>query len=258
LHIALWNELKAGLAAEQLVVLATLVAGPHLGRQLLLRPTKPGSRLLEAVCGDLGDEELEDLVKTQAAKLLANFQNERRTFETTAGQAEVFLEVYPPRPRLIVVGAVHVAIPLVAFAKELGFRTIIVDPRTAFATPQRFPHADELHTDWPDEALRRLVLDENTFIALLSHDLKLDLAALEVALPSPARYIGALGSKKTHRKRVGALLEKGFEAAAIARIHNPIGLNLGGRRAEEIAVAIAAEIVAVNHGRDMSQGRDVS
>ena len=247
----IWKELQKALREERLVVLATCVAGPSTGLQLLLRPTAPGVRQCERVCGGLGDGALEAQVKERAADLFESFANERRTFETPEGEVEVFLEVHPPRPRLIIVGAVHVAIPLVTFAKELGFRTLVVDPRTAFATRERFPHADELHTDWPDEALQRLGIDENTFLALLSHDLKLDLPALEVALPSPARYIGALGSKKTHGKRVAALEEKGFDGETLARIRNPIGLNLGGRRAEEIAVAVIAEMVAVSHGRNV-------
>ncbi|MEO1085113.1 MAG: XdhC family protein, partial [Acidobacteriota bacterium] len=113
----------------------------------------------------------------------------------------------------------------------------------------RFAHADRVLHEWPDEALRSLGVDANTFVVLLSHDLKLDVPALEVALPS-ARYIGALGSKKTHQKRLDRLRDAGVDPALFDRMHNPIGLDLGGRRAEEMAVSILAEIVGVNHGRD--------
>lgn len=240
----IYGELKRCLDDEKLVALATVVAGPGLGRQLLLWPD---GRTL----GDLGSAALDREAASHAEEVFRTFANERRSYEVDGEIAEVFFEVHPPRPRLVIVGAVHVAIPLVTFAKALGFRTIVVDPRTAFATPERFPHVDELVTDWPDEALTRIGVHENTFLALLSHDLKLDLPALEVALARPARYVGALGSKKTHARRVTALRERGVSDHAIARIHNPIGLDLGGRKAEEIAVAVIAEMVAVSHGRDL-------
>ena len=179
----------------------------------------------------------------------ASFRSQRRTLPTGDVEVDVFFEIHPPRPKLVIVGAVHVAAALVTFARELGFKTIVVDPRTAFATPERFAHADELRTDWPDEALVKTGINENTYLALLSHDLKLDVPALKVALPSAARYIGALGSKKTHAKRLAALAEAGVVGAAVERIHNPIGLDLGGRRAEEIAMAILAEMIAVQHGK---------
>ena len=260
-----YELLKGCLEADRLAALATVVDGPGRGRQLLIAPAVGEAPAVRA--GDLGSGELERQVEATMAEALASFASRRASFASADGEVDVpaqgsgrdlppeagiwdiFVEVHPPRPKLIVVGAVHVAAALVGFAKTLGFRTVVVDPRTAFATPERFAHADELRTDWPDAALRALGIDQNTYLALLSHDLKLDLPALEVALDSPARYVGALGSKKTHGKRMAALEEKGFSAAAIARIHNPIGLDLGGRRAEEIAVAIVAEMIAVNHGK---------
>ena len=241
-----WHGLLDSIEREELVVLATVVAGDAVGRQVLLRPE---GGTFEAKAGALGEALDEDTLHELAHQALPAFASKRHALGTEDTPLELFVAIHPPRPRLIIVGAVHVAIPLVHFAQALGFRVEVVDPRTAFATPERFPHADGLHTDWPDEALRKLSLDENTFLALLSHDLKLDIPALEVALPSPARYIGALGSKKTHGKREKALEERGIDAESIARIHNPIGLNLGGRRAEEIALAVAAEMVAVSHGR---------
>jgi len=238
----IYDKLKEAIEDEQLVALATVVAGPGLGEQRLVWPD--GTSF-----GDVGPRELETHVEDLIVRLFKSFGCERQTFDVAGDEFEIFVEIHPPRPQLIVVGAVHVAIPLVGFAKALGLRTIVVDPRTAFATAERFPHVDELDTRWPDEALQAIGVNENTFLALLSHDLKLDVPALEVVLRRPVRYIGALGSKKTHAKRVAALEERGFDAAAVARIHNPIGLDLGGRRAEEIAVAIIAEMVAVSHGR---------
>ncbi len=240
-----YRELQGCLEADRLVALASVVAGPGRGSQLLVAPAT--ARLAAVRLGSLGSEELERAVDARIAELLQSFESRRETFETPGGEADVFVEIHPPRPRLIVVGAVHVAVALVTLARPLGFETVVVDPRTAFATPERFAHADRLLTDWPDEALSSVGLNENTYVALLSHDLKLDVPALEVALPSPARYVGALGSKKTHAKRLAALEEAGVPGAE--RIHNPIGLDLGGRRAEEIAVAILAEMIAVRYGK---------
>lgn len=238
----IYSALTSALAEERLVALATVVAGPGLGGQLLLWPD--GRRL-----GSLGDAAPADAVVSWGAERLADHRNERRTFGTGEAASEVFVEVHPPPPQLILVGAVHTAIPLITFANTLGYRTIVVDPRGAFATPERFAHADRLVREWPEEAFARLSLNESTAVALLSHDLKIDLPALRIVLRRPVRYIGALGSSRTHAKRAAALAEEGFSEAEIGRIHAPIGLDLGGRRPEEIAVSVIAEIVAVTHGR---------
>ena len=242
MRLDVYRQLRRALENEELVALASVVGGPgpFLGRQLLIWPDGKTE-------GDLA--ELAEPLKAQARELFADLRSERFGLAAAGDTLDVFLEVHAPRPKLVVVGAVHVAIPLIRFAAALGFRTYVVDPRTAFATPERFAHADELLTDWPDEALAKIGLNESTYLALLSHDLKLDVPALAAALSSRVRYIGALGSKKTHRKRLAALTEAGVPERLQARIHNPIGLDLGGRRAEEMAVAILAEIVAVSHGK---------
>ncbi len=162
---------------------------------------------------------------------------------------EVFVEAIEPPAELIVVGAVHVAIHLVHFARQLGLRTVVVDARSAFATAERFPHADELVVEWPADYLARTRLHDNTFCVFLTHDEKLDNPALRVALEANVRYVGALGSTRTHAKRVAALRETGLTDEQIDRVHAPVGLDLGGRRPEEIALAIAAELVAVRNGR---------
>ena len=236
------------LEAEAPVLLATVVDGAGQGHRMALSTAEDGS--LRAV-GSLGDGALDAEVRSAAAELLSEQRNAFKTFGERDDAPSVFLHALPPRKRLIIVGAVHVAIPLVHFANQLGFRTIVVDPRTAFATPERFPHADQIVTDWPDKALKALQLNEGSFVCLLSHDMKLDVPALQIALNRPVRYIGALGSKKTHQKRLAALAEVGISEDDAAVIHNPIGLNLGGRRAEDIAVAIIAEMVAVDHGRNV-------
>jgi xanthine dehydrogenase accessory factor len=162
-------------------------------------------------------------------------------------EIEVFFEVYRPAPRLIIVGAVHIADSLINFAKPLGFRTYLIDPRTAFATAERFPHVDEMHHQWPDEVLPEIGLNSETAVVVITHDPKLDDPALKIALPSRAFYVGALGSPKTHAKRVTRLLDEGLTQAQVDRLHAPIGLNIGGRTPAEIGLSIIAEIVATRN-----------
>ncbi len=156
---------------------------------------------------------------------------------------QYFVNVHLPPPKLIVVGGVHITIALVSLAKTLGFQTVVIDPRRAFGSEARFAHADELLSEWPDEALRALSLDRSTAVAVLTHDSKLDDPALRVALTSEAFYVGALGSSKTQAKRRERLFEAGLTEEQINRLHGPIGLDIGGQTPEEIALAIMAEIV---------------
>lgn len=241
----IYLPLRQALDDERLVALATIVAGSPLGGQLLLAEHQGATVDL---AGGLGTAELDATARRHASELFTPFASGRFRVEGASGEVDLFIETHPPRAKLLVIGAVHAAIALVSFARTLGMRTVVIDPRSAFATEERFAHADRLCTDWPDAALKQEGINSNTYLALLSHDLKLDIPALRVALASNPRYIGALGSKKTHARRVSALREAGLSPEAIARIHNPIGLNLGGRKAEEIAVAVLAEIVAVSHG----------
>jgi xanthine dehydrogenase accessory factor len=168
------------------------------------------------------------------------------TLETSDG--ELFINVFNPTVRLIIVGAVHVAQPLVPMARALGYDVVIVDPRSAFATDQRFGDV-EFARDWPDEALPKIGLDARTALIALTHDPKIDDPALIAALASDAFYVGALGSRKTHAKRVDRLLAAGVAPADIDRIHAPIGLDIGAQGAPEIAVSIIAEITAVQRGK---------
>jgi xanthine dehydrogenase accessory factor len=249
---AIYDELRRALQAEQLVALATVIVGPGTGAKLLLWPDGRS-------VGGLGTAELDARVREQAAGALEAQRSERLAVDLGGGQGvEVFIDVHPPAPKLIVIGAVHIAIALVSFAKILGFRTIVVDPRAAFATPERFGHADQLLLKWPDEAFAEIALNEASYVVSLSHDAKLDNPALQLALDSPARYVGAIGSRKTHQKRVHALRELGLSDQQIDRIHAPIGLNLGGRRAEEVALSILAEIVAVRQGVEPAHAGSLS
>jgi xanthine dehydrogenase accessory factor len=161
------------------------------------------------------------------------------TVETAAGR--YFLEVHLPPPRVVVTGAVHISQALVPMAKLLGYDVTIVDPRTAFATPERFPDV-KLLAEWPNDALPKVGLDSWTAFVALTHDPKIDDPALEAALASGCFYVGALGSRKTHGRRVESLKKRGVSEEAIARIHAPIGLDIGAASPPEIALAILAQI----------------
>lgn len=158
-------------------------------------------------------------------------------------QGRVFLTVHVPAPRLVITGAVHIAQGLAPMAKLLGYDVTIVDPRTAFATPERFPDVTVL-AQWPDQALPPLGIDRYTAFVALTHDPKIDDPALLHALSCECFYIGALGSKKTHARRVERLKAQGITDEQLARIHAPIGLSIGAVSPPEIAVAILAQITA--------------
>ena len=158
-----------------------------------------------------------------------------------AGRRE-FCRTYEPAVRLVIIGAVHVAQELVTLAERSGLDVVVVDPRRAWASAERFGAATLCH-DWPDEALRRLKPDRRTAVAVLCHDPKIDDPGLVAALDSEAFYIGALGSRRTHERRLARLAEQGWSAAQLARIHGPIGLDIGARGPVEIALAILAQIV---------------
>lgn len=164
-------------------------------------------------------------------------------------EASVFLEAFPLAPTVVIVGAAHVGVALARLAKGLGFRVIVADPRAALATRERFPEADRIILAWPDEALARVPVGGETAIVLLSHDPKLDRPALVSALRGGAGYIGAIGSRRTNEQRFAWLRTQGFDGADLARVNAPIGLDIGARTAEETALAILAEIVAVRRGR---------
>lgn len=161
--------------------------------------------------------------------------------ETPEGM--VFIEVFNPPLRLMVVGAVHIAQPLARMAALAGYAVTVIDPRSAFASTERFPGV-ELSTEWPDEAMARLKPDRRTAIVTLTHDPKVDDPALIAALKSEAFYLGALGSKKTHVARLQRLAAEGFKDADFARIHGPVGLDIGAVSPAEIAVSILAQITA--------------
>lgn len=169
---------------------------------------------------------------------------------------DVFFDVRRPRPRLVLVGAVHVAAGLCALAHRAGFEVVVIDPRERLNNRERFPLASELILGWPEDALPTLRIDADTAIAVLAHDEKFDDPSLVFALRSPAGYIGAIGSKKTARARLERLRSQGFGDADCARVHGPIGLDIGARTPEEIAVAVLAEIIAARNDRRAAHLRD--
>jgi xanthine dehydrogenase accessory factor len=179
---------------------------------------------------------------------------ERVEFKIAGDPGEVFLDVLLPAATLIMIGGVHISIALSHLAKSLGYRTVVIDPRKSFATLERFPEVDLMIQHWPEEGLEEVGIDANTAVAVLTHDPKIDDPALLTALRSPAFYVGALGSRTTHAKRVERLRKEGLKSAALDRLKAPIGLDLGGRTPEEIAVSILAEITATRHGKSLKQG----
>ncbi|HSS62602.1 MAG TPA: XdhC/CoxI family protein [Candidatus Limnocylindrales bacterium] len=168
--------------------------------------------------------------------------------EQARRDGDVFIEQLRRPAHLVIIGAIHIAIPLHRLAKLMGYRVTVVDARAKFATRERFPEADELIVAWPDEALSKLTIDASTYVVILTHDPKFDLPALRSALKNEPGYIGAIGSRKTNQNRFDALRKEGFTEEQLSRVHGPIGLDLGGRGAEETALGILAEITAVRFG----------
>jgi xanthine dehydrogenase accessory factor len=247
----LYQALKERLNQEKGTAIATIVQGEvNPGAKLLILPDK-------STRGSLDNPALEKLVIAEAERAI--WSGEARTHTYTLESAtgpqtfEVFIEGFPPPPLLIIIGAGHIAIPLTTFAKTLNYRVVVVDARAAFATRERFPHADEVIVEWPDTYLEKTDLNPSTSIAVLTHDAKFDEPSLKVVLSHEVGYVGAIGSRKTGSERNERLRKQGLSEEQIQRIHGPIGLNLGGTSPEEMALAIMAEIVAVRHGRDFSQ-----
>lgn len=193
--------------------------------------------------------------RLHAAALDAARAAERSGVVTLAGEVDAFVEVVRPMPTLMLVGGVHIAVALARLAAVLGYRCVVVDPRRTFGTSERFPGVDRLIVEWPEQAFAEAPLTHDTAVIVLTHDPKLDDPAIAAALRSDAFYIGALGSARTQEKRLRRLAAQGFPAGNLARIHGPVGLDLGGSTPEEIALAILAEVLAARSGRNESVRR---
>jgi xanthine dehydrogenase accessory factor len=220
----LLDRLRQARAARRAVALLTRLPD---GAQLLFADDAAAPALAEAALAAIADD---------AAR------------SVTVGDETWFIHPHNPPLRLIVVGAVHIAQALVPMALQLGFAVTVVDPRRAFATEERMGERVAISTDWPDEAMAALAPDARTAVVTLTHDPKLDDPALEVALRSPAFYVGSLGSRRTHAKRIARLTEAGLTEAELAKIHAPVGLDIGAVTAPEIAVSILAQIVSARRG----------
>jgi xanthine dehydrogenase accessory factor len=210
--------------------------------------------------GSLGDPELDAALVDAARACLA--KGVSRT--VVLGDAQLFIEAYPVRPRLVVVGAVEVARTLVRLAKELGYETVVIDGRSAFATEARFPDVDRLLVGWPDELADEIGLGRSDAVAVLTHDVKFDEPAIIEALARGCRYVGAVGSRQTQAARRARLLEAGVPQGSLDRLRGPIGLDLGGRLPAETALSIMSEVVAERRAgsgrpmRDLARERELA
>jgi xanthine dehydrogenase accessory factor len=201
-----------------------------------------------ASAGGLGDAGLDAAAREAAEELMWAERSERRPLG--ANSVDAFVDVVHPAPRLLIVGAIDLAGSLCRVARTLGWRPWVIDPRPAFATQRRFPEAEEVIVAWPQKAFAQLGIDRATAIAALTHDPKIDDAALEVALRSAASYVGAMGSRPAQARRRERLTELGLREEELDRLAAPIGLDLGALSPEETALSVMAEIVALRHGRD--------
>ena len=238
-----WGQVRDAIIDQQPTAVAVALSPPELiGRRLVL--SGDGTRT-----GSLGDD-LDDEVAAVARQLLLEGGTRRLRLPWQEGECVVFVEAFRPPLHLYLLGAAFVAPPLARMAKDLGFRVTVADPRAAFATHARFPTADEVIVEWPDRVLEAAGLDAYSYVVLLLHDPKFDVPALVPALRSDARYIGVLGGRRTHSRRLEQLREHGFSDEILERMHAPIGMDLGGSEPEEIAVAILAQMLAISRGRN--------
>ena len=216
---------------DERAVVYTVVEGPGRGSKLLVLLDR------DEVVGEGPDE------------LVALAPEIRRNHVFELGEAKIFAEVYGPPPRLVVVGAVDTAEALCALARGIGWHTVCVDARAAFATPERIPSAGELVVAWPEDAFERMPLDRDTAVVTLAHDDRFDIPTLVAALRSDCFYIGAIGSRRTQERRRERLLAEGLTEAELERIHGPAGLDIGAESPAETALAILAEALAVRVAR---------
>jgi xanthine dehydrogenase accessory factor len=234
LEAAWWQLAVDAVQQDKHMTTITLLSGEHSGAKMALDAAKN-----IVFASPLTPEQQQALILD-----LTPGQSRR----TTLAGYDVMLDVYGSRPHLILIGGVHIAVALQQFAKTLGFRVSLVDPRRAFATPERFPDVDAIYYDYPDTALLQTGIDADTYIAVLTHDEKIDDPAIKTALAHQPAYIGVLSSKRTHEKRIARLKEAGISDETLARLNTPIGLDIGATTPEEIALAVLAQIIAVKNG----------
>ena len=245
-----WLTLAEAMEDGRPAVYAVGVAPePLLGRKLTMLPAEePGGLPSFQKTGSIAPE-LDAFLDGVGGRLIQTGGTELAAFPWRGEEAQVFLEAFLPPPDLVIVGATHTAISLSRLANEVGFQVTVVDARSVLATEERFPEPSRLIREWPEEAMAQVPLGVHSAVAVLTHDPKFDLPALACALQSAAGYIGALGGRVTHEARRRKLREQGFTDADLARIRAPIGLDIGSRTPEELAVAILAEVLAARYGK---------
>jgi len=228
------NHLIGMLDADDEGSIVTVVQGPNelFGQVVLIHEDN-------LMVGSLGSERDELVLKMAQESFSLGRSGRIRLSE----DVEIFVNVLLPRPTLVIVGGVHIAVALVVLAKTLGYRTILIDPRKSWGNEERFPHVDILIQSWIPDAFSNIDLTRSTAITMLTHDPKLDDPALRIALTSPAFYVGALGSRTTHAKRKERLLSEGLTESQLTRLHAPIGLDIGAQSPEEIALSIMSDVV---------------
>lgn len=232
------NEAIQGLLdAEQFGSVVTLVDGPAVGGKAVI----DGSGSI--IAGSLPDEIASD-VREDAMTLTDHEQHRALDY----GEHSVFIETLAPPPDLLIFGAVHIGQALCSFGNQMGYRVTVVDSRTPFLTEERFPEAHRLLVGWPADLMDQIQFDRRTWVVVLSHDPRHETPPLEAALKSDTRYIGAMGSRRTHNLRIERLRDLGFGGDDISRIHSPIGLDIGAETPQEVAVSILAEMTLVRYG----------
>jgi xanthine dehydrogenase accessory factor len=237
------RALESAVRERRPVATATVLDGPTFGAKLLVDGE---GAVLQGTTDDAG---LDDALANLARQSLSERRTEEQTVSAGEESTRVFVECYLPPPALVIVGAAHIAQPLTTMAQMLGFDVTLIDAREWFLTEERFPNVPRRILAWPDKGMAQLTLDRETYLVILSHDPKFERPALKYALQYPLRYIGAIGSRRTHADRIDGLRKEGVSEAELARIHAPIGLDIGAVSAEEIALSILAEMVAVRSGR---------
>jgi xanthine dehydrogenase accessory factor len=239
------ETLLAVIRRREPVALVTVVAGPGVGAKALVTPTD--------VLGSLGNPALDRAVTGDARAMLMHGSTGTRHCGPQGEQRddalEVFVQSFAPPPRMYVFGAIDFSRATVRIGKLLGYHVTVCDARATFATRKRFPEADEVVVRWPHEFLAEAPVDERTALCVLTHDPKFDVPLLMAAVKTPAAYVGAMGSRRTHRDRMRRLEAEGVATHELRRIRGPIGLDIGARTPEEVAVAIAAEIIAHRYGK---------
>lgn len=240
----IYDALKSAITEKDAVALITEVQGPNPGAKLLASD--------ETVLGTLGDPGLDRAATDKALDMLQHGAISTVHYGPKGeegDEVELFIQSFAPPPLMYVFGAVNLASAVVRIGKFLGYRVTVCDARKVFATKERFPEADEIVVQWPNEFLETAKVDRRTAICILTHDPKFDIPLLQVALKTKAGYIGAMGSRRTHQKRVANLLEVGVTDKELDRIMAPLGLDIGASHPEEVAVAVAAQIIANKYGR---------